>query len=435
MSAPTLSVCVPNFNHGHYLAEALRSVLDQSFQPAEILVLDDASTDDSWDLIERFACENSRMKPMRNPENLGVIGSLNRLLAEARGDYIHFLAADDFLLPGFYAKAMQLLATHPAAGLCASKTFLLQNGYRRMYHGSDMAWGFTPRYFEPTELIPASGNICGNTVVIRRDALVETGGFRPELRWYCDWFANCVVGLRYGACFQPETLAVFRSSDGQYSSGQTIWADKRAVIRVMLRLLKEPAFADVRVGFRRSGVLSVLGDVGIVRTILDTPDLLDEETRSLADRLLALRDGPGIPLPQSRIAQYCEHYLRPRLEGLVNRWKTSAARVVIYGAGEHTSNLFKWTDLGQTNIVGLVDSNPDLAGHVYWSLPVSTPAALRGLEPDVVVISSMATQEGMYDTAREHVDDHVEVVLLYDRLDPVQAAGDGVQPATLSDPT
>ena len=55
MSAATLSVCVPNFNHGHYLAQALRSVLDQSFRPAEILVLDDASTDDSWHVIEQFA--------------------------------------------------------------------------------------------------------------------------------------------------------------------------------------------------------------------------------------------------------------------------------------------------------------------------------------------------------------------------------------------
>jgi hypothetical protein len=216
---------------------------------------------------------------------------------------------------------------------------------------------------------------------------------------------------------------VFRISGEQYSSGQSSWTEKSAVIRAMLRVLKEPAYADVRIAFGRSGLLGVMGDTTVARIVLDTADLLDDETRGLAARLLDRGDAPGQSAPPAgRLSQYGPDYLRPRVADLVRRWKATAARVVIYGAGEHTANLFKWTDLNQANVVGLVDSNPSLAGEVYWSLPVSGPGQLASLAPDAIVISSMFAEDQMYLAARALVGADVEVVRLYEERDAESAS-------------
>lgn len=410
----TLSVCVPNYNHARFLGDALTSVFVQDFQPSEILILDDASTDDSWEVIERLTGGRRNVRLLRNTTNGGVVPALNRLLHEATAEYIHFVAADDFLLPGFYAKAMRLLSAHPSAGLCASKTYQLMGGTQMTLPVLDTAWGFSPQYLAPGGMTPPNGYIYGNTVVIKREALIAAGGYRAELRWYSDWFANCIVALRHGMCFEPDPLAVCRVVDEQYSGAQSNWDEKSAVLRTMLRTLKLPEYADVREAFGRSGILGVFGVTGIARIVLETPDLLDEETRRLVLRLLEPEPTTaGTARTSASPSQYSPAYLRPRVAELVGAWRERNARVVIFGAGEHTANLFKWTELLRANITAIVDSNPQLAGEVYWGVPLSAPASLPELDADVVLISSMFAQDQMADIVRR-LRPGVEIVRLYD---------------------
>ena len=418
----TLSVCIPNYNHARFLGDALTSVFVQDFEPSEILILDDASTDDSWEVIQRLTAGRPRVRLLRNPTNGGVVPALNRLLHEATGEYIHFVAADDFLLPGFYAKSMRLLAAHPSAGLCASKTYQLMGGTQMTLPVLDTAWGFSAQYLAPGEMTPPCGYIYGNTVVIKREALIAAGGYRAELRWYSDWFANCIVALRYGLCFEPDPLAVCRVVDEQYSGAQSNWDEKSTVLRTMLRTLKRPEYADVRDAFGRSGIVAVFGATGIARIVLETPDLLDDETRRLVLRLLEPEPTTAAAARTSASpSQYSPAYLRPRVAELVRVWRERDARIAIFGAGEHTANLFKWTDLRYANITAIVDSNPQLAGEVYWGVPLSPPAALPQLAADVVLISSMFAQDQMADIVRR-LQPGVEVVCLYDHVAPADEA-------------
>ena len=117
MKLPSFSVTVQNFNHARHLPKCLDSVLQQSLQPSEILVLDDASTDNSVEVIKGYERKHSHLRLIQNECNLGAVGNVNRAVELAREDYIFSSAADDTIAPGFFEKSLGLLGPHPQAGL------------------------------------------------------------------------------------------------------------------------------------------------------------------------------------------------------------------------------------------------------------------------------------------------------------------------------
>lgn len=108
MTAPRISVVIPVFNTGQFLAEAIESVLAQGEQPLEIIVVDDGSTDDSAGIAESFG------NPVRviHQANSGHVGARNRGLKAARGQYIASLDADDLFSPDAFAVQAGRLDRH-----------------------------------------------------------------------------------------------------------------------------------------------------------------------------------------------------------------------------------------------------------------------------------------------------------------------------------
>src|SRR5271170_6159645 len=129
MTTPaTLSVVLPNYNHGKLIGRALRALLAQERAPDEIIVIDDGSTDDSLGVIRQFAAAAPAIKILVNPTNIGVIPTLERGLQAARGRYVYFAASDDWVLPGFFACALQRLEADPEIGLFCGEAMLLEAG-------------------------------------------------------------------------------------------------------------------------------------------------------------------------------------------------------------------------------------------------------------------------------------------------------------------
>ena len=120
MTLPTLTVVVPNYNHGHLLRECLDSLVNQSVKPLEILVIDDGSTDNSLRIIQDYCQKYLCVSLVRNEKNMGVNFTLNRGVALAKGEYIFIPGADDRVMEGHFEKTLTLLAAHPEAGLCFS---------------------------------------------------------------------------------------------------------------------------------------------------------------------------------------------------------------------------------------------------------------------------------------------------------------------------
>ena len=223
MNEPTLSVVMPNYNHARFLRQAIKEIISQSFFPYEIIIIDDGSTDDSVKVIESIVRENpnANIKFLRNDKNQGVIYSVNRGLREASGQYIVFPSADDTVFPGFFEDSMRLLAKYPHAGLCSSVVDIIYaNGniiQMPLNNPSTIECYLTP--LECLRLLRQCDSwMISNSCIYRRDAVLECGGFLPELGAVCDIFLGMLIALKYGTCFIPKQLAGFRLMAGGYSA-------------------------------------------------------------------------------------------------------------------------------------------------------------------------------------------------------------------------
>ncbi len=220
---PLLSVVLPNYNHARFLEAAVGSIFAQSLLPDEVIIIDDASTDGiSWPLIGSIASRHGMIRAERNPANLGVVRTINRGLALARGRYIHFAAADDVIAPDFYARCLPLLCAHPAAGLCSALSVIIDAGGRFRGLLPIPIVADAPAFLPPERCRDLLGRVdswfMGNVSLFRREALLDVGGFREELRSFCDSFASRAVAARYGACFVPAALGAWRRMDAGFAA-------------------------------------------------------------------------------------------------------------------------------------------------------------------------------------------------------------------------
>lgn len=259
MTLPTLSVIVPNYNHAHYLPNFFKAVLSQSATITELIILDDASTDNSVEIIRRIAAENPFIRLVQNEKNLGCMPTLNKGLELARGDYVFTGGVDDEVMPGFFEKSMTLLAKYPEAGLCstASEWKYVDSGLSWL-----MAFGLAehPAYLGPEELVRLGKRgklmISSSSVIYRRDALDNVGRFQLALRWHADWFACFISAFRFGLCYLPEPLSLVNIIPKSFYTGRKK-EEQREVLWKLLELLNSPDFADVRTRVRDSGALSL----------------------------------------------------------------------------------------------------------------------------------------------------------------------------------
>lgn len=122
-SAPLISVIIPCYNAERYVELAVRSVMEQSYTNLEILCCDDCSTDGTLPILQKLAAEDSRIKILRNEANLGVVGTLNRLVSTASGAYIARMDADDISLPDRIARQLSFLQQNPQIDFCGCNAF------------------------------------------------------------------------------------------------------------------------------------------------------------------------------------------------------------------------------------------------------------------------------------------------------------------------
>ena len=259
---PTLSVVVPNYNHAKLLPRCLDGILSQSFQPLEVIVIDDGSTDNSIEVIESYARRYPNVKAVRNDRNRGVSYTLNRGLTLAQGEFVTFPGADDEVMPGLFEKQMCLFARHPNAAMCGTIVEFKNMSTNQIYHlGTKIS--NEPRYFSPDEVVELSRQdrltVFTSTMTLRRDAVIEAG-YLPELKWHADWFAYFVPTFRYGFCFVPEVLGDFAVYPNSYSQkGMRNWKIQREVLQHLLDALLAPKNADILPRIKRSGVLAPFG--------------------------------------------------------------------------------------------------------------------------------------------------------------------------------
>jgi glycosyltransferase involved in cell wall biosynthesis len=254
----TAAVVLCNYNHARYLPDSLGHIYRQTRPADQVLVIDDGSTDGSWDVISKFARDHSNLQAHANRQNLGLEASIAKALPLVRCDYLVWAAADDRLLAPFLERNMAVLARHPAAALSFSEVVTLKGDSEEIDRFATnpaapriFDLGDLPAYLSPDQLRTRMQRgylpIASNTAVIRVDALREFGGFPAALRWFADSFTCTALAMRHGACVIAEPLALIRSRPESYSQTMRDAPQQVEVLNAILELLARTDMRDIRV--------------------------------------------------------------------------------------------------------------------------------------------------------------------------------------------
>jgi teichuronic acid biosynthesis glycosyltransferase TuaG len=206
ISAPTISVLIPAYNCAHLLPRAVRSAYAQTLPPFEVVVVDDGSTDETPAVLAALAEDCPANFVVETKPNGGEASARNRCVELAKGEYVAFIDQDDVWHPTKLERQMVLFERDPGLTL----TFTAYN--RVSPEGSATVlvddWGPTPE--EALHRLMVGCCITPSTVVVRRHALSQVGGF-DESYWagsdWTMWLALASAGLR--AAYLPEPLVEY----------------------------------------------------------------------------------------------------------------------------------------------------------------------------------------------------------------------------------
>lgn len=206
---PILSVMIPVYNCGQYLAEALESVLVQGFseQEMQIEVIDDASTDINVEAIVH-QIGKGRIRYYRQEENVGSLQNFATCINRSEGKLIHLLHGDDKVKPGYYTKVLELFRNYPEAGAAFTRySCINENGKKLHDKSSEMAQeGILENWLLA---IGERQRIQYAAITVRRDVYEKLGGFFG-LTYGEDWEMWVRIAKHYPIAYSPAILAEYR---------------------------------------------------------------------------------------------------------------------------------------------------------------------------------------------------------------------------------
>lgn len=233
---PVLSVVMSVYNGEKYLRESVESILNQTFEDFEFIIIDDGSADNSFKIIEDYARSDKRIVAIKNLSNLGLSKSLNIALKNTKGDFIARMDADDISLPERLEKQVRFLKENPSYGLVGT-AYIEINGNGKTIGNQRI------RFLETDENIKKK--IVGFNpfphcaVMFRKEIQDSIGFYNEDFKYAQDYEFWIRIMTRYKVSNLPEALVYKRYSDNMISvnkeKAQRFYAIK-AKIRAM-RLL------------------------------------------------------------------------------------------------------------------------------------------------------------------------------------------------------
>ncbi len=181
---PTVDVVIPCYNYGHFLTPCVESVLAQQNVSVRVLVIDDASPDNTPDVGQKLASRHNTVEFRRHDVNKGHIATYNEgLLGWSTADYVVLLSADDMLAPGALERAIRIMQADKSVGMVYGRTLHFQH-QRELPESIETATGFD-RFLGATWIekrLHAGYNVITSPEVVVRGSIQKlVGGYRPEL--------------------------------------------------------------------------------------------------------------------------------------------------------------------------------------------------------------------------------------------------------------
>lgn len=246
---PRVSVVIPCFNSSHYVRTTLETVVHQTIEEIEIIVVDDGSTDDLMAAVAPILDRDPRVR-LVSQENRGLAGARNRGIAEARAELVAPIDADDVWHPAFLQQCSAALQADPQAPFAYAYVFRINENDRVLPYLTHRS---PPRH-DVIGLVTLNSVSCGSAAVFRKSALIAAGGYdeamgQKQLHGAEDWKLIVSLAAAAAPALVPRPLVGYRLDErsmSQRDPGRQLRAI-RAVIADLRRALPhvpEQVFRD-----------------------------------------------------------------------------------------------------------------------------------------------------------------------------------------------
>lgn len=268
---PLVSVLIPSFNYGRFIAYAVDSVLNQTYPNVEVVVTDNGSTDETMTVLARYT-NDPRVRVFVNETNIGLVPNFNRGLRHARGEFIAWLSADDWFFPSHIATVAGIFERHPWVDVAYTGAYMGDEG-ARIYDRRAMPGQFPVDELDHRDMLFESVTtncpMCLPTGLFPRRLIDELGPLDERIPVAADWEWNirlALAGKRFAYIAAP---SVGVRMHGAQASGAAFYGSGRTVIEfltIIKNILDDPRMARIEGRYRHIGLL-LQGLVSVAITI------------------------------------------------------------------------------------------------------------------------------------------------------------------------
>ncbi|MGV0103178.1 hypothetical protein NSTCB13_01757 [Nostoc sp. DSM 114160] len=310
---------IPVYNRTDYLLECLASVLVQwpGAEQMEILVMDNASTTPLFDLVNSIG--GGVIRYYRNQENIGGARNYNAGIALSRGQWVHVLHDDDCVLPGFYERLQQSLATCPDTVGVGCTGFEYMNEKGATINTGEVVSVYGEHRGIMTNWLSQIG-VCGlvtiPAIVIRRTAYEQLGGHYPHLTEISDWEIFKRYAANYDWWYEPGILARYREhtqklTSANWLSGKMPKAIRHAIeisdtyfpIEQRAKITAQARSQNFNYCLTRAAIPLQVGNIAGALSILQESLKIDRSPQAVAKLFALLTQDEAAPLREAIIAK------------------------------------------------------------------------------------------------------------------------------------
>ena len=315
-----ISVIMAVYNAENCVRSAVDSILNQTYEDFEFIIINDCSTDNTLDILKSYS--DKRIKIINNERNLGQTKSLNIGIREAKGEYMARMDADDFAFPAKLERQLNYITKHPeyvAVGTSAHKVYA-RSGKREMFRGATAPSEVLMRLVYATPLLHVS-------VMMHKDTILQVGGYDERFLICADYVLwSNLIRKGYKITSLPDVLMRFKVNEESYSmknKERTIFEYCQSLMENINYLTNlKASYLDVRKLFSMF--------------IVDTGELTDEEFEEsqlfFKNIFLNLKDPWRVDIPKREIVVHLIRAYGNRATSYLKNLKITESRKEIYKA-------------------------------------------------------------------------------------------------------
>lgn len=219
-----ITVILCCYNHADYVGQQLSEIVSQLDEIYAVILLDDGSTDHSYDVMSQYANLSKKINLIRNKKNKGLVSAVNYACKFIKSKHVYFASADDQIMPGFFRDFNKAIDTHPDAGFYfgdfaeASSAGSIMRRVKHLKYNEMVL--LSPDNFA-RELSKGFQNAPGQTVIFNASELKKIGFFDERLGGWLDLYPQYIIGFRKGVVYLPGIYNIARIADTSWGNAQS----------------------------------------------------------------------------------------------------------------------------------------------------------------------------------------------------------------------